>query len=523
MDQGLKARTCTKNMLAAGYVFFALLACAVTTKGEVVLPKILADHMVVQRQMPVHIWGWATAGEQVQVEFRGETKSTTANNLGLWEVYLKPGEAGGPFSLEVKGTNTIVHNDILVGDLWIASGQSNMEMPVAGFGPTLPIKDSQKEIAESKYPQIRLLRLAPTSSTFPVDEAQLTYSWAVCSPETVDNFSAVGYFFARDLQAVEKVPIGVIDSTWGGTPIESWISLQALTADPAQMPLFALYDGLMRNHAVDLRLIEKEKTEDEDAKKAGHTPIKHPGHHNILSWQPSSLFNGMIAPLTPLPIKGVIWYQGEANSDPVRAPLYIRSFTTMITDWRQAWRQPDMPFLFVQLSAIAPAAPTTWSVIREAQRRTLTLAHTAMAVTIDVGDPTNVHYPNKQPVGARLALAARAVAYGEPIEYSGPAYHYVAADDGKLTVWFEHADGLKAIDGQPIGFEVAGADHKFVVASATINRNSVTVSSPTVEHPVYVRYAWAANPQKNLVNAQGLPASPFNSDDTYSDQDGISK
>ncbi len=403
-------------LLAAAGMLFALLAHA--ARGEVVLPKVFADHMVIQRRMPVHVWGWAAPHEKVSVKFRGEEGSTTANDLGQWDVYLKPGEAGGPFSLEIDDTNKVVFNDILVGDLWIASGQSNMEMPLNGFGPLLPIKNAGKEIAEANHPSIRFLKIAQTSSDYPLDDARLAFSWEACSPETVGSFSAVGYFFARDIQDAERVPIGVIVSAWGGTPIDSWISLRALTSDPSLMPLFALSADMMYDRAAQLRVIARERKEEDELKKAGGESPKRPEGRNVLSWQPGALFNGMIAPLTPLPIKGVIWYQGESDSDSVRAPLYAKSFATMITDWRQAWRQPDMPFLYVQISRFGPAAPSPWSVVREAQRRTLSLAHTAMAVSADLGNRNNIHPPNKQDIGSRLALAARAVVYGESTEFS---------------------------------------------------------------------------------------------------------
>jgi sialate O-acetylesterase len=242
----------------------------------------------------------------------------------------------------------------------------------------------------------------------------------------------------------------------------------------------------------------------------------------VLSWQPGALFNGMISPLTPLPIKGTIWYQGESNTDPDRAPLYAKALTTMIIDWRREWHDPDLPFLFVQISSLARPDPSSWSVVREAQRHALQLAHTAMVVSADVGDPNNVHPADKQAVGARLALAARAIAYGESIEFSGPLYRNSVAGDGKITVWFDHANGLRATDGKIIGFEVADTDRKFVSASASIVGDSVVVASPAVKHPVYVRYAWSAAPQMSLTNSAGLPASPFTSEDDYDRKENMS-
>lgn len=490
--------------------------------AQVELAKVFGDHMVLQRGMPVHVWGWAAIREPVAVSFRGETQSTIADKTGRWDVFLQPGDAGGPFTLEVSGTNSIRVEDILVGDLWVASGQSNMAMPVSGWGPTMPIRDSSNEIAAANHPTLRFMTLAETTSTYPLDDAQVAHPWQICTPTAAGAFSAVAYFFARDLQYAEKVPIGVIVTAWGGTPIESWTSVRALGSEPSLLPIVEIADAMNRNRAGDLRMIAAETKEDEAMRAAGKQPPHRPSRRNIQSWQPGSLFNGMIAPLAPLPIKGVIWYQGESNTDRDRAPLYETSLRAMIGDWRRQWGDPDLPFLYVQISSLARPAPSSWSVVRESQRRALQLADTAMVVSADVGDPNNVHPSDKQTVGTRLALAARAIAYGEPIEFSGPSCHYIVPEHGKITVWFDHASGLRAIDGEPSGFEVAGADHKFVGASASIVGASVVVNSPAVEYPVYVRYAWSAAPQMSLINSAGLPASPFTSEDDYDRRENMS-
>lgn len=506
--------------ICAGIGFLLLLSFLADgmASAEVRLPTVLTDHMVLQRRAPVHIWGWANAHEQVSVEFRGETRSATADDGGRWAVDLSPGEAGGPFTLTVQSSNAVTLNDVLVGDLWIASGQSNMEMPMDGFGSSTPVKDSAAEIAAAKYPQIRFVTLAETSADYPLDDAKVAIPWQACSPETVGRFSAVAYFFARDLQPAENVPIGVIVSSWGGTPAESWTSMRTLTSDPALMPLLALYEQETRDYANELRVIEKEKAE---AKVSGKNAPYHLNEQT--GWQPAGLFNAMVAPLTPLRIKGVIWYQGESNASPERAALYARSFPAMIADWREEWRQSDFPFLYVQISKINPPAPSPWSVLREAQRRTLSMNDVAMIVSADVGVAENVHPPDKQTIGARLVLAARALAYREPIEYSGPAYRETALEPGAIRIWFDHADGLEARGGKLLGFEVAGADHKFFAASAQVEGSTVVASNPSVANPVYVRYAWAADSPMPLFNHEGLPASSFNSDSTYADQDQPSK
>lgn len=512
MVQNYISRTAT-NVLILSVVTWAI-ACQVAN-AQIQLAKLFSDHMVLQRRSPIHIWGWAGSQEAVQVKFRGETQATIADATGQWEVFLRPSEAGGPFTLEVSGSNSILLNDILVGDVWIASGQSNMAMPVSGWGASMPIKDSLNEIAAANYPTLRFLTVAENASTYPLDDAPIASPWQSCNPNTAGAFSAVAYFFARDLQQIEKIPIGIIVTAWGGTPIESWTSVRALSEEPSLMPVFGLSDAMNRKRALEIRIIAHEAKEDEALRISGKVPPSRLSHRNILSWQPGALFNGMVAPLNPLPIRGVIWYQGESNTDPDRAPLYTKTFTTMINDWRREWHDPSLPFLFVQISSFARAEPSSWSVVREAQRHALQLASTAMVVSADVGDPSNVHPANKQAVGARLALAARAVAYGESIEFSGPLYHSHEAADGRITVWFDHADGLKSVGDKVIGFELAGNDRKFVNASASIAGKSVVVESPAVKRPVYVRYAWAAAPLMNLINSAGLPASPFTSEEDY--------
>jgi sialate O-acetylesterase len=472
--------------------------------------------MVLQRSMPVHLWGWDMAGQSVNVEFRGETKSTTADETGYWEVYLSPGSAGGPFAVTVRGSSTVKLSDVLVGDVWVASGQSNMEMPLDGFGPEAPIKDSENEIAEANYPEIRFITMAKTLSDYPLKDIHAALPWQVCSPQNAGTLSAAAYFFARDLQAVEKVPIGLIVSNWGGTWAESWTSMRTLTSDPVLLPLLASWERDIRDRADELRRIEKE---DVEATKSGKPA---PFHFTTYALEPAGLFNAMIAPLTPLRIKGVIWYQGESDATQGIDALYSRLFPAMIADWREAWGEGNFPFLYVQISAFGPPNANPWSVVREAQRRTLSIANTAMIVSADVGDPKNVHPPDKQTIGARLALAARAIGYGDPIEYSGPTFQQVSLEPGAIRAWFDHATGLNA-HGELAGFEVAGSDQMFSPASAQIEGTTVVARNPAVPRPVYLRYAWAASPTITLFNQEGLPASPFNSAGAYADQDQPTK
>jgi len=489
-----------RRLRAAGLLCLAL-CCA---RADVTLPYILCDHMVVQRNLPVHIWGKAAPGEAVTVAFRGATRSATADTLGRWSVYLPPQEAGGPFELSVKAHNAILLKDVLVGDVWIASGQSNMEWPVGWAA------NAKAEIAAANHPRIRLVRAMHKVSDYPVDNL-IGQMWAECSPETVAKFSAVGYYFGCALQEKTGVPIGLIQSAWGGTPADAWTSLDAISSDASLMPVFAEWASLMRHHGEALLRYQEELAKWKASGRTQPEPelLKGPGG----PWTPAGLYNAMIAPLTNYGIRGVIWYQGESNTAPERAPIYARLFRTMICDWRRAWRQGDFPFLFVQLSSYKATPDSMWPELREAQRQALALANTAMVVTIDIGEPDNIHPKNKQEVGRRLSLAARALSYGEKIEYSGPLFRQGTREGNTLRLWFDHAArGLKVKGGRLTGFEIAGNDHKFVPARARIEDSTVVVESPSVPFPAYVRYGWADTPACNLFNAEGLPASPFQSE-----------
>jgi sialate O-acetylesterase len=491
----------------------AFFAFATIASGEVRLPKIFSSHAVLQRDQPIHIWGWSDPGEKVSASFNGASQTTTADNFGRWNIYLPPQKAGGPLQLNIAGANRIVLDDVLIGDVWFASGQSNMEMPLNGF-PGSVIKNSAEEISNANHPDIRLLFIPHKASEFPLSDFDGNVRWTACTPETAAKFSAVAYFFGREIGAKEHVPVGLIDSTWGGTPGESWVSLDGLSSDPALMPVFAIWARMADQQAEVPAMRAAEKAEDEAARRA-HAPLpKHSWHPDPQSWDPGWLFNGMIAPATEFRIKGVIWYQGETNSALERAPLYRRVFSTLIADWRRHWQMGDFPFLFTQISSFTSVPTENWPAVREAQRRTLSVANTAMAVTIDVGDPDNVHPRDKQTVASRLALAARALAYREDIEYSGPLFQETSIENSAVRVWFTHADGgLIAKGGQLQGFEIAGNDHRFIPAAARIDGNSVVVTNSQLEQPKFVRYGWKNAPVVNLYNTAGLPASPFTSEE----------
>jgi sialate O-acetylesterase len=513
-------------MRILGPVFTLLIASATffvpRAHAEIRLPAVLSDHAVLQREAPIHLWGWSSPAAHLTIHFHAQTLSTTANALGEWSTWLMPERAGGPYTLTLDGgaqEGTAQITDLLVGDVWLASGQSNMEMPLKGFSPDTFVKDSKAEIAAANNPQLRLLVVAKKSSDIPQDDIQGT--WTLCTPETAQNFSAVAYFFGRAIAAGEHVPIGLIDSSWGGTPADSWVSLNTLGNSPALLPAFASRAVFTDEQRDQRARMAAEDAEDAAAKAAGKPLPQHSWHPDVTAWLPAGLYNGMIAPLTGVSLKGFLWYQGESNSGHGRAPYYGTLFPALITDWRMHFAQGDLPFLFVQISSFNSPAED-WPTVRDAQRRTLRLADTAMVVSTDVGNPTNVHPADKQTVGARLALAARSLAYGEPQAYAPPLFREATEQTGAIRVWFDHAQGLTAHDksGEPgksiPGFEVAGGDHHFVPATATVETTSegdtVLVSAPSVPTPVYVRYDWTSVTPPPLYNAAGLPLSTFTSE-----------
>ena len=489
-----------------------VMGAATAASSQVTLPKVLASHMVVQRDLPVHVWGMASAGEAVSTSFRGETATTTASKLGRWSLYLKPGAAGGPFTMTVMGTpaavgvpETVTLEDVLVGDVWVASGQSNMEFPLKRAST------AATDLPNAGNPKIRLLVVGRKPADFAQDDID-TKGWTESTPETAQDFSAVAWFFAREIEAKEHVPVGVIDSTWGGTPAEAWTRVTALGEDASLSSLFALW-GKRIDVETDTELSQKDEQRQKDEAKAAGKPEPQFGWHpDLLSYGPGLLWNGMIAPLTPMAIRGVIWYQGESNAGAERYPTYDRAMRTLIEDWRKQWGVGAFPFLFTQIANFKTGADSNWANLRDQQLKTQGLANTGMAVTIDIGNPDDIHPTNKAEVGHRLALWARAMEYGEDINYSGPLFRQATPEGSSIRVWFEHhAKGLVAKGGDLTGWEVAGADGKFVPAMAKIDGNTVVATSDAVTEPKFVRYGWASSPDCNLFNGEGLPASPFTS------------
>ncbi len=418
---------------------------------------------------------------------------------------------GGPEDMRIEGTNTLVVRDVLVGEVWIASGQSNMVWPVERSN------NFEAEASAAKFPEIRLFKVALETAGEPLEDVE--GEWQRCSPETVPGFSAVGYFFARRLHWDLRAPVGVIQSAWGGTPAEAWTSMEALESNPALDFYLERWDKILERYPSEMlrykQVLEEWEERAARMKARGEDPPRRPrpprgpGDPHA----PASLYNAMIAPLVPYNIRGAIWYQGESNAGADQAYRYRRLFTTMIQDWRTRWGQGDFPFLFVQLANFQAVETTDWPVLRESQTEALHLVNTGMAVTTDIGNPNDIHPRNKQDVGERLARWALAATYGRDLVRSGPLYRQMTAEGSQVRLWFDHiGGGLEAAGGSLGGFVVAGPDRIFHPAQARIDDGTVVVSSDAVPAPAAVRYAWRDHPVNTLRNAEGLPASPFRTD-----------
>ena len=487
-----------------------------------VKPHVLfADGAVLQRGMPVPVWGTADDGEKVTVKFQGQEVSTTAKD-GKWSVKLAELKASGePSTLTIEGKNRVDVVDVLVGEVWVCSGQSNMEWTLGRAA------EAEAATAKATDPLLRLYTVPKAVSDEPLDTIKRNESpgqraWLAADPESAAKFSAVGYFFGRDLRKALGVPVGLIHSSWGGTTAESWTSKPTLEADPALKGLLEDYRMALERYP---QAIEKFRADQAahtkraaKAKAEGKptpTPPRAPVGRN--SPHATGLYNAMIAPLQPYAIRGAIWYQGEGNAS--RAYQYRTLLPAMIKDWRAAWGQGDFPFLLVQLAPyqkiVDQPGESAWAELRDAQwLATKVLPKVGMAVITDVGDENDVHPRRKEPVGERLALAARSIAYGEPIVGSGPEYSGMEVQGDRVILRFKNVGGgLEAKDGPLKGFAVAGEDRKFVNAEAKVDGETVVVHADQVPHPVAVRYGWANYPVVNLWNKDGLPATPFRTDD----------
>ncbi len=491
------------------------LAAATSALADITFAPLFRDGAVLQRDQPLVVWGEAAAGEKVEITFRSQDATVITRADGRWQATLKAEPASPvPSELTASGANTVTVRNVLVGDVWLCSGQSNMVFLVRNAA------NAESEMAAARFPLIRQFKVPNVVAEKPA--AEVGGSWVACTPETVGAFSAVAYYFARELHQKSGVPIGLVTSAWGGTQIEGWMSDATLRADPAWPEIKARWEQTLAGYpaamAAHEQALAKWQAGAAAAKGAGKSSARSkprapegPGSR----WMPAGIYHAMIAPLVPYALRGVIWYQGETNAP--RHTEYASLFTGMIQQWRSDFGQP-LPFYFVQLANFENREGNEgdgWAYLREAQARALKLPATGMAVTIDVGDPKNIHPTNKQEVGRRLALHARKQLYGEKIETDGPVFTGAKREGTALRVTFSHASGLKlepAKDDGRVSFEIAGADKKFVPAEARVDGNAVIVSAAAVPEPVAVRYAWRNSPDARLYNRAGLPAAPFRSD-----------
>jgi sialate O-acetylesterase len=487
-----------------------LLAAALSTQAwaEIRLTHLLTDHAVLQRNRPIHIWGWATPGAALTVRCHEQQRTTMADDAGEWSAWLMPEAAGGPYVLRVSGNGEVTVSDVLVGDVWIASGQSNMEMPLRGF-PQAPVAGGDQAIAHATNPRMRLLFIPHATSTYPLDDVQ--GRWTECTPETAAGFSAVAYFFGREISAREDVPIGLIDSTWGGTPADSWTSMDAYGRNPGLFPAFHARAEFTAETARRTLLQERFARASDEAERQGKQPPPRPWSPDDKAWEPSALYNGMIAPLTPYAVRGFLWYQGESNASTGRAKYYSQVFTSMISDWRMHFAQGDLPFLYVQISSFS-APMDHWGKLRDEQRRALSLSNTAMVISLDRGVLTQIHPPDKETIGRRLAWATCEKVYGEGGELLSPSFRQVTTEGAALRVWFDRAKGLHVNGDAVEGFEVASADRKYVPAAARVDGETVVVNAPAVALPVFVRYGWKDTFSGSLFNGAKLPLGTFSSE-----------
>jgi sialate O-acetylesterase len=505
-----------KRLLALCLVFVCLPALA-----DVRLPAIFTDHMVLQQGQKNRVWGSADPGEDVIITIAGQRQTAKANEKGKWQVTLDALPVGGPHTLSITGKNKLAVEDVLVGEVWICSGQSNMQWEVR------QANDGDLEAKTAKYPKIRLISVPQVGTQEPQDDFR--GKWEVCTPETAATFSAVGYFFGRQLQQTLDVPIGLIDDAWGGSSCEAWVRRDLLEKDGKYTKLMADW-------------VQREKTYDADKAKADYEkqladfrdaaakakaegkpapqqprPAPNPLTGNA---RPGNIYNGVLKPTIGYGIRGVIWYQGESNAG--RAYQYRDLFPLMIQSWRDEWQIGDFSFYWVQLADFLPEksepGDSSWAELREAQTMTMSkLPKTGEAVIIDLGEGRDIHPRNKQDVAKRLARWALARDYGmSNVPYHSPQYKSMEKQGNKIVLSIDHVgSGLYTFDTQnPIGFAIAGSDQKFVWADAKlVGNDKIEVSSNKVAEPAAVRYAWADNPVCNVYSREGLPLTPFRTDD----------
>jgi len=487
-----------------------LLALPALLAADVTLGPLFRDGCVLQHGKPLRIYGQADPGEAVTVTFNDQTVAAATHPGGHWLAVLKPlAPSAEPALLTVSGRNTVVVRDVLVGDVWLCSGQSNMEWQVRRSDR------ATEEIAAANHPLIRHFKIPHEVASTP--QRTVPGEWVSCSPQTVGDFSAVAYYFARELQAKLGIPIGLVNSSWGGTQIESWMSAESLATHPASAAILQRWQERLDGYPAALSTYQSQlatwQAQSNEARAAGRPftrrrPRAPEGAGS--RWEPAGLYNAMVAPLVPASMRGVIWYQGETNA--ARHDEYRTLFPTMIQHWRRDFAQGDLPFLFVQLANLNRSSDPTgelWAWQRDAQAAALSLPATGMAVTIDIGDPNDIHPTNKQDVGRRLALLALRHAHGQEVVDEGPTLTAAVRNGSEVLLRWRSAAGLRTDDPALPGFELAGPDGTFHAASARIDGDSVVVSHPAISTPNQVRYAWHNNPPSPLRNGAGLPAVPF--------------
>ncbi len=513
------------------FTLVAVLFATVTVWADVRLPKVFSDNMMFQRDMPVRVWGWADPGEAVSVTLAGKSAETKADEKGLWTVELPAVKEGENLELTVKGKNTLTLKNIIIGDIWVCSGQSNMEMALGGC------LGSAEDIKAADLPKIRRIKLNHVQSGQGELEAPTTGPWQVCSPLTVPGFTAAGFYFAKEIFQKTGVPIGIVDDNWGGTAIEPWIAPEGLALVDELKGEVNSRQGMIKDYEAKLpkaldeleAWIARTRTDLANGAPAS-TP---PAIPTIPLGKWSGMYNAMVNPLVKMPIKGALWYQGESNGG--EGSTYYDKMRALILGWRKVWGQGDFPFYFVQLASFQgvtedPAGGNGWAKLREAQLKSLVVPNTGMAVIIDtvpVAQAGDIHPRNKYDVGMRLARWALAKDYGQKdLVPSGPLFKELKIEGNKARLTFDHVGtglmiGQKVErnpatenkDGKLKRFAIAGADKKWVWAEAVIENNTVVVSSPDVKEPVAVRYAFQMNPDgANLYNKEGVPASPFRTD-----------
>lgn len=498
--------------LSRTFLVLLLSLLSLSLFGEVSLPNIFGDHMVLQRDQDNPIWGAASPGEVVSVSISDQNHTTIANQQGKWKLLLSPLPAGGPHTLEIKGKNTLYFEDVLIGEVWFCSGQSNMEWAVSR------INHSEVELATASNPQIRLITIAKNGTQIPQDNIE--GQWTTATAQSVSNFSAVGFLFGKRLQAALNVPIGLIDNSWGGSAAEAWVPREVLQRAGTFDDYIKTMDERCSQYTDEIHATKIAEFKNWEASGKPEPRLRWPNDPRYGQQRPANIYNGMVHPLMGYGIKGVIWYQGESNTS--RSDQYRELFPLMISTWRDIWKQGDFPFYWAQLTyfheeVTDPNADSWWARLREAQTMARSLPSTGEAVIIDVGEGRDIHPRDKQTVADRLARHALSKDYGFEMASDSPSFASMVADGNSIRISFNSVSrgGLRAFDVTNVrGFRIAGEDRKFVWADAQIiGKNKVRVSSDSVVNPVAVRYAWADNPVANLEDRNGLPVTPFRTDD----------